>query len=550
MAYFENERQMYIPLSVEETNVSKTGYFMSNKKIVYMAIGLLPYLVFMYFMMQIGVRIFPIIISTLVYLFGYSYFFRFVILEENRLKSLLYELDNNRYSGVDTFWGINKIGDEGESDGLIYYEKNSLKNTRAYVIHFDRGSTVGVPVGNYTAYREAKQEFMRRLYEKKYDFHWYETIKRKKIPPTLIAYFNTMTKLKNSVHKKLLKLQIDINTGFYEDSDYQYTDYIVVFCHRAKNAFNLRTNLEDIIYETLGSHSYVINPRILNKKEVEEFMEDLLLIKSLDSDHALKGKSFTPFENFGTVIKVLDENGKEMDIEDLNSYDFSGDEAVSLENIMENANKLITNKVNILNKKREMEIKRIKKIRLQDKMSDAEYKERTFEINAKYDEEIYEVENGIDIKKRDEKLENMRKARKFEIEERKRLKEEKQMKKYEPREVELEEDIVINTNEKFIQNLLDKEEEERKEREKEDFYNDDYLDLETLMEMEFNEQEQSKSNETLSDDEKYEAYIDNIKQSVNTPYTNEDILHLDSEDEDEEFSLEDLLDDLENKNKK
>lgn len=541
MAYFENERQMYIPLSVEENTVSKTGYFFSNKKVVYMSIGLLPYIVFMYFMMQIGVRIFPLIISTLVYLFGYSYFFRFVILEENRLKSLLYELDNNRYSGIDTFWGINKIGDEGDSDGLIYYEKNSLKNTRAYVIHFDRGSTIGVPEGNYTNYREAKQEFMRRLGEKKYDFHWYETIERKKIHPTLVTYFNTMARLKNPVHKKLLKLQIDINTGFYEDSDFQYTDYIVVFCHRAKDAFNLRRNLEDIVFETLGSHSYVVNPRILNKKEVEEFMEDLLLIKTLDSDHALKGKNYTPFENFGTVIRVLDEKGRELNIEELNLYDFEGDEANSLELYLENSNKLIQNKINVLNKKREMEIKRIRKIRLQDRMSDADYKEKTFEINARYDEEIFEVENGIDIQKRNKKIEDMKRKRKFEIEERKREKEEKKRQKYEPKIIELEEDVVINTSEEVINEMLDIEEKEKYEREKEDYLYDDDLDLESLLDESLNEKDLNKSLETLSDNEKYDNYIYSIEKSVDSNNFNNDVLYVDDNEDDDDFSLEELL---------
>lgn len=540
MAYFENERQMYIPLSVDEIDVSKQNYFFSNKKVIEMVIALVPYIVFLYFMLQIGSRVFPMLIFTGIYLFLYSYFFRFRILEENRLKKMLIELDNNRYSGVDHFWGINKIGDEDEFDGLIHYEKNSNKNVRAYVVYFDRGSTIGVEKGNYTNFRITKQEFLRRLAEKRYDFQWYEIPKRRTLPPSLVSYFNTMTKMENEVHKKLLKLQIDINTWFITDADELYVDYIVVKCNRASDLFGFRRNLEDIIQSTLYANNYIVNPRILNKKEVEQFFEDVLLIKSLDSDHIYKGQDSIPFEKFGTVIRVIGQDEREISIDELNDYDFSDTGGNSLEKIIEKDELEKERKIKIINKKREMELKQLKQKRLRDTISDREYKENMAEINANYDQEITEVENGLDIIKRNEEIEKIGNKRKEKEAEILRKKQEAEQKKLEPKFVEINEDIHISTREEVIQKIEETEHKKYLETHADDYLYDDDLSLEDLLDGESLE-DIKKEQTDISQTQVNESYIEKLKLNSNPNYIDEsDILEV--KDSDDDISLEDLLD--------
>lgn len=534
MAYFENERQMYIPLSVDEINVDKQGYFMSNKKVVEMVIAFIPYMIFMYFMLQIGSRVFPMLIFTLIYIFIFSFFFRFRILEENRLKKMLYELDNNRYSGADHFWGINKISDTKESNGLIHYEKNSIKNVRGYVVHFDRGSTVGVPQGNYTNYRKTKQDFLRTLGDRNYDFMWYEIPKRKETPKSMVYYFNVMANMQNKTHQKLLKLQIDMNTWFVKDSPELYVDFIVVKCNRVSELQGFRSNLEDIISTTLDNNNYIINPRILGKKDVENFLADLFLIKSLDSSHIYKGQDSIPFESFGKIVRIVGQDEEEIDIESLNSYDFDSYSGKSLEDILEKDNVIKEKKLNAVELARERELKQLRNTRLRDKISDYDYKEGIKEINAKFDMKKENIESGEDLLEREKEIarldqEKLDKARE-KIERQEAIEREKLAPKY----VAINENVNIVTTDKVVDNVEDELNRQYAEEHKYDYLEDE-LNLEDLLD--------DVELDDLKNDFSELPQIDNeLLESIEKELENKTQSEFENIEYDEDISLEDLLD--------
>lgn len=534
MAYFENERQMYIPLSVDEINVDKQGYFMSNKKVVEMVIAFIPYMVFMYFMLQIGSRVFPMLIFTLIYIFIFSFFFRFRILEENRLKKMLYELDNNRYSGADHFWGINKISDTKESNGLIHYEKNSIKNVRGYVVHFDRGSTVGVPQGNYTNYRKTKQDFLRTLGDRNYDFMWYEIPKRKETPKSMVYYFNVMANMKNKTHQKLLKLQIDMNTWFVKDSPELYVDFILVKCNRVSELQGFRSNLEDIISTTLDNNNYIINPRILGKKDVENFLADLFLIKSLDSSHIYKGQDSIPFESFGKIVRIVGQDEEEIDIESLNSYDFDSYSGKSLEDILEKDNVIKEKKLNAVELARERELKQLRNTRLRDKISDYDYKEGIKEINAKFDMKKENIESGEDLLEREKEIarldqEKLDKARE-KIERQEAIEREKLAPKY----VAINENVNIVTTDKVVDNVEDELNRQYEEEHKYDYLEEE-LNLEDLLD--------DVELDDLKNDFSELPQIDNkLLESIEKELENKTQSEFENIEYDEDISLEDLLD--------
>lgn len=52
MGYFNDEERMYIPLTIDTADASRTGYFFSNKKVVEMVIALIPYMFMMYPMVR------------------------------------------------------------------------------------------------------------------------------------------------------------------------------------------------------------------------------------------------------------------------------------------------------------------------------------------------------------------------------------------------------------------------------------------------------------------------------------------------------------------
>lgn len=531
MSFFQDERQMYIPLTIDDIEVSKQSYFFSNKKVIEMVIAFFPYILFMYLMMQSSAKLIPMLVFSGIYALLFSYFFRIRILEENRLKKLINELDANRYSGIDYFWGINKISD----DGLIHYEKDSEKNVRGYVVFFDRGSTVGVSEGNYTQFRLSKQEFLRRLGTKEYSFEWYEIPKSKVLPQSLINYYNLMTELENEAHKKLLKLQIDINAWFINESDETYVDYILVKCQNIGGMLEFRSNLEKIVEATLGSNNYIVDAKILDKKGVEQFTADLLNINSVNSDTAFKGQDSVPFEQFGKVVRVVGMDGLEINIDELDEYDFEDNGGQSLEKVMEREIRIMESKIKALENRLENDIKNLRRKKKQGGIGEEDFNSKIEELNKKLEEDIQYIRDGKDIIEKERKLKEQQNKRELRKEKIAQEREEKLRLAREPKYVELDTDFIINTRQDIINDLQRKQEEEYNLNHKDDYLYEDDLSLEDIMNM-VSDDELSDVNEPIFDEDDDTNDFEDLAHKFNSMETGKI-----SYEEIEDINLEDLL---------
>lgn len=416
MSYFGNDKKMYVPLSIDTVEAERMNYFFSNQKMIYAVVAFLPLFILLYPLIDGGVSILPLIIVVAVYLFGYTYFFRFIIFEEKRLRNMVRELDANRVSGVDHFWGIDKIGGGETDDGMIYYAyKGSSKGTtRGLVIKFDRGSTVGVPYGHYKNFRKTKQNFMRKLHTSGFDFQWYELQKKPELQDSLIDYADKLSQIGNEYHQKLLKLQLNIQVVFSMSADQRYEDYIVV--KRSNFSKDFKLLLESIIDETLGQNGYIVNPHVLNKREVEGFFKNYLMIDSLDSDSIRKSVDIEPFENFAKVHRLVDGKGQEVPIQFIDDLDIDVYRDRPIEQEMKTAERKEKVREELRQKNFKIEQDKLNRRRNRDMLSHNEYLEEKRKL-----EEAYHPDNYNPNAERD----RIQQAREKEQQEKARMREEK-----------------------------------------------------------------------------------------------------------------------------
>lgn len=391
MSFFDDEQKMYVPLSIDNAATNRSGYFFSNRKVVEMALAVMPYFFLMYPMMSGGARLFPMLIVTICFGVVYIYFFRFRILEENRLRSMVNELDKNKISGLDHFWQINKLQD----NGVIHYVLDaSVGKELGIVVAFDRGSTVGVPKGNFTRFRQTKMQFLRELHLQGFDYTWYELPKRSETPNSLINYFNLMSTHQNEDFRKLLKLQIDINNLFVTDAEQPYVDYILIRNHNFRTLRRFRQIIQDVMDLSLATNGYILNPRILNKTEVEAFFEDYLMVDSIDANKVRRGVIVKPFDEFGKVTRIVRHDGVDVPIEFIERFDFDTYENFkSVEQILLRQDNYIQGRINDLEERKQKELDRIRKQRLKDQITDKEYKAMQQAVEEKFAIELEEIKN-------------------------------------------------------------------------------------------------------------------------------------------------------------
>lgn len=375
---------------------NKNSYFFSERKIIEMVIGIFPYLIMMYPLLQGGAGFLPILIITVIYAIIYSYFLRYRILEEGRLRKMVREMDSNKQSGVEKFWYITKIANGETNAGEIHYDRSDTME-RALVVTYDRGSLVGIPEGSYTAHRQAKMDFMKELSDRKMSFRWYELPdKNKQIPSNLMYVFNKMTELDNPAYKQLIRLQLDFNVMFTMAEGGGYRDYILIKNTNFSTMTRFKGIVDDIIYSTLQMDSYIINPRILDEKEVEEFFGEALMIDPVTTSTIRRGVQHVPFDVFAKVHRVLDENGQDVPIETFAEDDINvdtGEETIEemLEKEQAKRNKMLE-KVNRL---RETELEKLNLLRVRDIITHRDYLRQEKEIKDKYYGDEIGIQDGL-----------------------------------------------------------------------------------------------------------------------------------------------------------
>jgi len=386
MSYFSDDTNMYVPLSIDEVEVRSGNYFLSNKKMFFAVMAFLPVFIPIWILMDVGVGIIPILIVVGIYLIGYFYFARFIIFEERRLRKMIRELDENKISGIEHFWGIDKIGGGKDDDGTIYYSYEGTRSgtTRGLVVMMDRGSVIGVPKGHYTNFRRTKERFLRQLHLNGLDVQWFEIQKKPELQPSLIRHANLLSNLENEYLGKLLKLQLNINTAFSMGDQQRYIDYIVV--KRSRYSKDFKKILQTAIDETLGTNNYFINPKIANKREVEDFFKNYLMMDMVDSDNIRKSVDIKPFESFAEVIRLVDSEGEEVPIRYLDEFDIDSRGGRDLDKVLQKHENIEKGRERANKELYDKEIERLNKQRNRDRITHDEYEEKQKELTELFNE--------------------------------------------------------------------------------------------------------------------------------------------------------------------
>src|SRR5699024_3450362 len=390
MGYFSNDKKMYVPLSIDSVEAKRGNYFLSNKKMFFAVMAFLPIFIPLGILMDVGAGWLPIVVVAGIYLTVYFYFARFFIFEERRLRRMVRELDENKISGIEHFWGIDKIGGGKDDDGTIYYSFKGSRTgtTRGLVIVMDRGSVIGVPKGYYKTFRRTKEAFLRRLHLSGLDVQWYEMQERPELQSSLIEHAHLLSNVDNEYLQKLLKLQLNINTVYSMGDQQRYVDYVVV--KRERYSRDFKRVLQSIIDETLGQNDYFVNPHIANKNEVEDFFKNYLMMDTVDSDNIRKSVDIKPFESFAKVIRMVDEEGKEVPIEYLDELDVDREQGRDLDKEIKNEERITKDKESKNKRDFEEEIEKLNKIRNKDRITHDEYEKR-----REFLEELYEKSDNF-----------------------------------------------------------------------------------------------------------------------------------------------------------
>lgn len=463
MGYFSNNKKMYIPLPIDTVEAEKGNYFFSNKKMFFALAAFLPIFVPLYFLMRLEVGIVSYIVVIGIYLFVYFQFSRFFIFEERRLRSMVKELDDNKVSGIEHFWKIDKIGGGKEDEGMKYYSIDGSRygTTRGLVVTMDRGSTVGVPEGHFENFRKTKEAFLRRLHLAGLDVQWYEIQKKPELQKSIIDMANQLSDVEDGYYQKLVKLQLNINTNYSMDEKQRYVDYIVV--KRERYSRDFIGVLESIVEETLGQNSYFVNPRIANKAEIEDFYKNYLMMDTVDSDNIRKSVDIKPFEKFAEVIRLVDADGVEVPIEYLDELDVEGTSArgQDIEEIIKREERKDESRKERNKMEYDKEVERLNKRRNRERITHTQYLEDAEMLRKIYEESDNFVEGLRQHRKASGKVKKEEKERKV-VKDRQRDKNEPVLYEY----VEEEEGEVEGTLEDLLRNRGTTEDKEDNEQDK------------------------------------------------------------------------------------
>lgn len=422
MSYFTNNRKMYVPLSIDTVEARKSNYFLSNTKMLWAFLAMLPIFALLTPMIQAGVSIYPIIVVSVIYLIGYSFIIRYVIFEEKRLRKMVRELDENRISEMSHFWGNDKIGDGEEDDGIIYYSYtgSSKGTTKGLVVKLERGSTVGVPEGHYEDYRRVKENFLRSLHMNNFYPQCYEMQKRPEMQKSLLEYAEVLSGMKNEYHQRLLKLQLTINSVYSMGKNQRYVEYYVI--KRDNFNKNFRRVVETILEDTFGQSGYITEATILDKRGVEEFYKNYLLVDTLDSNNVRKAVDVEPFENFAKVHRLVDVEGREVPIQFLDELDTDkyGGKDIDVEIKIKNKKDIKKEERRV--RQLDIEIEKLNRKRNRDIITHDEYLAEKAELEQMYSPEEFETEDGKEKEREQKRKEREAKRNKRKEKGRKKVK--------------------------------------------------------------------------------------------------------------------------------
>lgn len=313
---FETDEVMFIPLTIDDMEVEDTSYFFSGTKLLLLAVGIMPYFS-IFFMLDYFGTISIFLITTVIYFLVFSFYARFLVFEEGKQRDAMKDLENNKVSGMSYFWEWDKVGTSRRDDGQAYIQSDGVSLRRAYIIRVDSGSDVGVPEGHYRNFRQTQQDFYRSLYKLGMDVKVYNIRKRPELSPVLKEYSTMLRDLNDSNQNALMKLSqlnIDINFLYSRTTDQRYISYYLVVNKRIENIKNFKTILQDILDKSFGTNIAFFNPHILDKQGVDLFLAEYFDVDAVNASGIHKASGFRDFNEFVDLVSVIDKDNREVPI--------------------------------------------------------------------------------------------------------------------------------------------------------------------------------------------------------------------------------------------
>lgn len=304
-----NNGKVFVPMSIDQSTTYKTSYFMSPLKMSIAILFLIPGVVLGFYAYSSSNAWQVAVVSVLFYIFIYSFIIRFVVLEENKLKRMLKNLEENKVSTNEYFWGIEEIDDEG----IIHYRyNNGLK--KAVVVKVNRGSLIGVDTDFNRRYTEVMLDFLRSLLRSKFSYMKYSRLEKSDMPPGIRDYIRRMSSVKDDAQRAVMKFNIDVMTKFTKENKNVITDYYVIYNKDIRLMKSFKSLVRDILVRCFDNEVYFRGSKILNGDEVVEFMSEVLNVKNINRV-GYYDSSEIKFSEYGNVFRVFDDAGTEVPIE-------------------------------------------------------------------------------------------------------------------------------------------------------------------------------------------------------------------------------------------
>ena len=305
-----DEDKVFIPLSVENTNAQRTGYFMSTKKGILMALGILPSVIWV----PLVANATPgstsgVFVGVVTYGFFFIMFLRFIIFEEITWRRIFKNLFENKISTSAYFWGIDRI----EESGIIHYSyagRNTLR--KGGVIQLIAGSKVGKGLDYDEKYREALRRITREALKEDLKLEIREMLDNKNLPNNIKSMYLKVRNIKDSLAREIALEHINNLAAITKNRKRLEITYLILYFdspRKFKRIIDISNNIIKVA-ESTGIFKYT---KILSKKEVELFISRTLSINTFPNmDDRFKADNF---EIYGDIYRVFDEHGNEEWIE-------------------------------------------------------------------------------------------------------------------------------------------------------------------------------------------------------------------------------------------
>ena len=301
-------RKVFVPMSIEQNSSTKRGYFFSpSKAAIGMAliVPIVPLSFYAYSSSNGNWIVFGI--SVLVYLLIYTLLFRFVILEERRLKKMVRNLDANKISPTSYFWGIEEIAD----DGIIHYRYN-FGLQKAIIVKICRGSIIGRDENFADSYADANLRFIRGLLKNNFSYMKYSQLENTQMTKGLQDYIKRLENIDDAAQRAVLRMNIETISEFTSKHKRVINDYYVIYNRDVRIMKSFKSVVRDLIVASYSHNPYFDGSRILDSDEIVEFISNNLNVKTVQKRGYVDNTQKEPFEKYGKVFRILDSKGQDI----------------------------------------------------------------------------------------------------------------------------------------------------------------------------------------------------------------------------------------------